>query len=37
MVPIARTAEAVNRLRAAGFRIFHISPRTYEISFLRQA
>ena len=34
-VPLSRTVDAVNRLRAAGFRIFHISPRTYEISFVR--
>lgn len=34
-VPLARTVEAVNRLRGAGFRIFHISPRTYEISLIR--
>lgn len=34
-VPLSRTAEAVERLRGAGFRIFHISPRTYEVSFIR--
>ena len=34
-IPLARTVEAVNALRRAGFRIFSISPRTYEISFIR--
>jgi FkbM family methyltransferase len=34
-VPLAKTVAAVERLRAAGFRIFSISPRTYEISFAR--
>lgn len=34
-VPLAKTAEAVQQLRAAGFRIFSISPRTYEMSFTR--
>ncbi len=34
-VPLARTVEAVERLRSGGFRIFSISPRTYEISFTR--
>jgi len=32
-VPLARTVAAVERLRAGGFRIFSISPRTYEMSF----
>jgi len=34
-IPYARTRDAVHRLQAAGFRVFHVSERTYEISFLR--
>lgn len=34
-IPLARTVETVNLLRRSGFRIFHISPRTYEMSLLR--
>jgi len=35
-LPLARTIEAVRRLRGAGYRIFHISDRTYEMSFLHR-
>ncbi|MBL9091691.1 MAG: FkbM family methyltransferase [Planctomycetaceae bacterium] len=34
-VGIPRTEEAVAKLRAAGYRIFHMSPRGLEMSFLR--
>lgn len=34
-IPLARTVEAVNLLRRAGFRLFSISARTYEMSFVR--
>ncbi|GJL81495.1 MAG: hypothetical protein DHS20C01_11290 [marine bacterium B5-7] len=34
-IPLARTAEAVSTLRTAGYECFHISPRTYELSFTR--
>ena len=34
-IPLARTVEAVNLLRRAGFAIFNISPRSYELSFIR--
>ncbi len=36
-VGLARTLRAVRRLAAAGFRIFHISQRGLEFSFLRTA
>lgn len=36
-VPVERTVESVQRLREAGFRCFHLSRRTYEMSFIREA
>ncbi len=36
-VGLAKTLRAVRTLEAAGFRIFHISPRGLELSFLRAA
>ena len=33
-IPYARTREILRRLLAAGFHVFHISERTYEVSFL---
>ena len=36
-VPIERTLAAITRLREHGYRIFHISERTYEISLWRGA
>ncbi|MDX9981137.1 MAG: FkbM family methyltransferase [Lentisphaeria bacterium] len=33
-IPMARTVEAVNRLRGIGFKVFSISERTYEISLI---
>jgi FkbM family methyltransferase len=35
-IPLARTVEAVARLRARGFRLIHISPRTYEMTFIHR-
>ena len=32
-IPLRRTVDAVRRLREAGYRLFHISERTYEMSF----
>lgn len=34
-IPYTRTRDAVHRLQAAGYRVFHVSERTYEISLLR--
>ena len=34
-IPLASTVRAVHSLHTAGYRIFSISPRTYEISFIR--
>ena len=34
-IPIGRTVDAIAKLRQAGFKIFHISERTYEISLLK--
>ncbi len=36
-VGLRKTLQAVRRLEAAGFRIFHISQRGLEFSFLRPA
>lgn len=33
-IPYSRTRDAISRLKDAGFRITHISARTYEISFI---
>lgn len=35
-VPFERTVDTVNALKKAGYRIFHISPRGYEFSFIRR-
>lgn len=35
-IPLARTVEAVGRLRALGFLLIHISPRTYEMTLLHR-
>lgn len=35
-IPIQRTIDALQSLHAAGFRIFHISERTYEISMMHR-
>lgn len=34
-VPLQRTLDAVAGLRRAGFRLFHVSDRSYEMSFIR--
>lgn len=34
-IPLAKTVRAVEQLRAAGFQLFHLSDRTYEMSFIR--
>lgn len=34
-IPLARTIESVNLLRRHGYALIHISPRTYELSFLK--
>lgn len=35
-VPFERTLETIDALKRAGYRIFHISPRGYEFSFIRR-
>ena len=35
-IPMARTVEAIRALQRAGFRLFHISDRTYEMGFIRE-
>lgn len=35
-ISFERTASTINALKRAGFRILHISPRTYEMSFIRR-
>jgi FkbM family methyltransferase len=35
-IPIEKTLQAVSQLRDVGFEIFHISDRSYEISFLHK-
>lgn len=34
-IPVSRTVDAVNKLSALGLECFHISQRTYEMSFIR--
>lgn len=34
-IPMARTVEAVRALRKNGYRLFHVSDRTYEMGFIR--
>ncbi len=34
-IPLSRTVDTVKRLAKAGFECFNISPRTYEMSFVR--
>ena len=34
-IPIDRTVAAVGQLRQAGFRLFHIGERSFEMSFIR--
>jgi hypothetical protein len=36
-IPLTRTVRAVQRLRACNFSILHISPRTYEMTFVNSA
>jgi len=35
-IPRAKTVSAIETLRQAGFELFYISPRTYEMSFIHQ-
>jgi FkbM family methyltransferase len=36
-IPLRRTVDAIGRLHESGYRLFHISERTYEMSFLRNS
>ncbi|MFT5112239.1 MAG: FkbM family methyltransferase [Parasphingorhabdus sp.] len=35
-IPLRRTIEAVKRIQLAGFELFHLSQRTYEMSFIHR-